>query len=155
MRVLQDEPEAEDVATETMTKVWNNAKDLIDHLSPRQWIFRTARNRILDLLRAKQRRRKIVVDEALEADEPTALIVDDPLAELIRKDRKNILDAALKQLPEREREIVALQWLGDMEVKAIAEELDLTVTNVTTISHRARRQLKGILIRLAAEGIHK
>jgi len=55
------------------------------------------------------------------------------------------LVSALGRLSERDREIVALRFGGDMTGPEIAQLLDLTLANVQQILSRSLRKLRGLL----------
>jgi RNA polymerase sigma-70 factor, ECF subfamily len=55
------------------------------------------------------------------------------------------LVSALAQLAEREREVLALRYGGDLSGPEIAELLGLSVANVQQISSRALRRLRELL----------
>jgi RNA polymerase sigma factor (sigma-70 family) len=52
---------------------------------------------------------------------------------------------ALAQLSERDREVVALRFGGDMSGPEIAQALGLTLANVQQILSRSLRRLRGLL----------
>ncbi len=52
---------------------------------------------------------------------------------------------ALEQLAERDREVVALRFGGDMTGQEIAQMLDLTLANVQQILSRSLRKLRSLL----------
>ncbi len=55
------------------------------------------------------------------------------------------LTAALEALSDRDREVLALRFGGDLTGPEIAEVLGLTLANVQQITSRALRRLRGLL----------
>jgi RNA polymerase sigma factor (sigma-70 family) len=55
------------------------------------------------------------------------------------------LAAALAQLGDREREVIALRYGGEMNGPEIAELLDITLANVQQIVSRSLRKLRTTL----------
>jgi len=52
---------------------------------------------------------------------------------------------ALKQLPEREREVLVLRYYADLKVDDIAADLDIPVGTVKSLIHRSLSQLQEVL----------
>jgi RNA polymerase sigma factor (sigma-70 family) len=61
------------------------------------------------------------------------------------------LNHALAELTEREREVLALRFGGDLTGAEIAELLELTVANVQQITSRALRKLRTLLTHTPAQ----
>ncbi len=68
-----------------------------------------------------------------------------PLEKLEEKDVKNELQAALKQLPERERMVMVLYYHENMTLKEIGESIDVTESRVCQIHAQAIMKLRNIL----------
>ena len=104
--------------------------------SERTWLVAIARNALIDHLRRAERTRAEPLDERL-------------LSQLAPADesptRSPELVDALAQLPERERELVALRYGGDLTGPEIAKLLGLSLANVQQINSRALRKLRGLM----------
>jgi RNA polymerase sigma factor (sigma-70 family) len=100
------------------------------------WLLAIARNLLIDHLR---RDRSAVTDHI---DEHMLPEVPGPES---RAAGSPELMAALGQLGEREREILALRFGGDMTGPEVAEMLGLTLANVQQIMSRSLRTLRAIL----------
>lgn len=100
------------------------------------WLLTIAANLLVDHHRRERHRRHEPLDElALPSVEgPEGRYAGSP--ELL---------AALAQLGEREREVLALRYGGDLSGPEVARVLGLTVTNVQQISSRALRRLRELL----------
>ena len=96
-RMLSDEAEAEDVAQETMLRLWRTAASLeIGDSGVGPWLRRVASNLAIDRLRA--RRRLDVTDEVPEQESrPTQL------TGLAEQDVATRVETALRELPDRQR----------------------------------------------------
>jgi RNA polymerase sigma factor (sigma-70 family) len=105
------------------------------------WLLAIARNLLIDHYRATGRVRlePIVVDSG---PEPDVLTVEGPESELgVSAD----LAAALEQLTEREREVIALRFGADLTGPQVAEVMSLTLANVQQILSRGLRKLRAHL----------
>lgn len=123
-------PEAEDLTAITFQKAWQaRARYRRDKSAFTTWLFTIARNVAVDHYRS--RRVLAPLDAAMgvsagpEADAAAELGSD--------VDR---LGRLLAELPERERELIALKYGGGHEHREIAKLMGLSESNVGTILHR-------------------
>lgn len=146
-RMLSDTFEAEDVAQEAMLKVWKQAptwqpgKAKFD-----TWLHRVALNLCYDRLR---RRREIATDAVPEQrDEGPA-----PDRGLLAADTGRRVEAALAQLPDRQREAIVLchyQELGNIEA---ADVMAISVEALESLLSRGRRALRTALADMRPNGV--
>ena len=127
---------AEDLTSLTFEKAWvarnRYRRDLAAFST---WLMTIARNVAID----HHRRRR---DHApLEAAENVASGID-PLQQVERRESLVKLSRLLGQLPDRDRELVALKFGADLTNRAIAKQMRLTETNVGTLLHRAVQKLR-------------
>lgn len=114
----------------------------------RTWIFAIARNLLTDYLRSQRHRSGPSLDEhplILDA----AAVSSDPLRRTLETEA---IVGWLSQLRQREREVLALRYCGDLSVAEIAKCLDLTEANVHQISSRALRRLRAAATDASAGG---
>ncbi len=78
-----------------------------------------------------------------------------PLDKLEERDVKNELQAALKQLPERERMVMVLYYHENMTLKEIGESIDVSESRVCQIHAQAIMKLRNILNQSRSEYIIK
>lgn len=134
-----DRSEAEDVAQETMLRLWRLAPDWrTGEARVSTWAYRVAVNLCTDRLRK-------VRGQALEAaDEPPdpAPAAVDRIAEA---ERLTALDRALAQLPERQRQAVVLRHIEGLPNREIAEILGVGVEAVESLTARGKRALAAAL----------
>lgn len=104
--------------------------------SERTWLLVIARNLLIDHHR---RDRSTPVGDVDERLLPTVPGPEEGLG--LRPE----LAAALKQLGDGEREVLALRFGGDMAGPEIAELLGLSVANVQQILSRSLRRLRAVL----------
>ena len=145
-RMLNDGAEAEDVAQEVFLRVWREAP----RWKPGQakfetWMHRVALNLCYDRLRRRRER----------PDPDAGLMVADtrPLAseEWLARQRAARVNAALAQLPERQRAAIALVHFDEMSNIAAAEILEISVEALESLLARGRRALKAALADVAQD----
>lgn len=138
-RMLRDDAEAEDVAQEAMLRLWRNAGGL--ELGPggvRPWLRRVASNLCIDRVRAG---RNLQVMEAV----PETGVAAGQIRHLAERDLAQRVDAALKDLPERQRLALTLFHYEGMSQLEVGEVLGISDEAVESLLARARRTLKAKL----------
>ena len=74
-----------------------------------------------------------------------------------RERRYEIVEKILKRLPESERTVVTLHYLGEMTAKEIGKFLGVSVGTIDSRLHRARKRLRNseeLLVQEVLEGVH-
>lgn len=135
-RMLGNEAEAEDVAQEAMLRLWKIAPDWREgDAKVSTWLYRVASNLCTDRLRKRR---------PSDADALDTLPDTRPGAEagLQSQARATALEAALAELPERQRLAVTLRFLQDRPNPEVAEIMDLSVDAVESLLSRGKRALK-------------
>jgi RNA polymerase sigma-70 factor (ECF subfamily) len=137
-----DRAEAEDVAQETMLRLWRAAPDWRQgEAKVTTWAYRVATNLCFDRLRLRKRRGPAPLDEAPEVADP-APAAD---ARLVEAERLRALEQALAQLPERQRQAVILRHIDGLSNPEIAAVMDLGVEAVESLTARGKRALAAVL----------
>lgn len=140
-RMLNDDAEAEDVAQETLLRLWRAGEtlDLGSH-GLRPWLRRVASNLCID--RVRRAKRVVVVDEVPEIAEPPR-----QMTELMEEDLAKRVDIALKALPERQRLALTLFHHEGLSQIEVGDIMGISDEAVESLLSRARRSLKVTLER--------
>ena len=137
--VLRDDAEAEDVAQETMLRLWRNAARLeLGEGGVRPWLRRVAANLCIDRVRAQ--RNTSLGDALPEEVEPPS-----QMARLAERELGRRVDAALKALPERQRLALTLFHYEGLSQIEVGEVMGISDEAVESLLARARRALKAAL----------
>lgn len=136
---LNNEAQAEDVAQETFLKAWRSLSSFstYDGSSIQAFLFRIARNALIDLSRKKQ---EYPLEEALDIESG-----DDIERELDKKEEIEKVQQALKKLEERERQIVILRFFEEMTGAEIARVMEINEGAVRVRLHRILKKLKEVI----------
>lgn len=140
-RVLGDRAEAEDIAQDAMLRLWRAATDWQADGPARvtTWLHTVVANLAVDRLRRAGRAVGLDDDVDPADDAPGAV------AQLVEADRMAALDAALAQLPERQRQAVVLRHIEGLSNPEIAEVLGIGIEAVESLTARGKRALKAAL----------
>jgi len=119
LRVLRDEALAEDAVQEAFLAIWRGAAHFIPERGKAStWILTLVHRRAVDLVRRESRRRT-------EPLEDTAIAGTSGSAEdvaWLRLERERV-QAALRQLPDPQREAIELAYYGGFTQSELAERL--------------------------------
>jgi RNA polymerase sigma-70 factor (ECF subfamily) len=140
--------DAEEVAQDTMLRVFESFASLRDPEKVRSWVFRIAKNVCL----MKRRRSIFAPEHELSLDEyihdggsyrrDIAAPGETPDAELYRHERNAALTYAIQQLPPNYRSVVLLRDMEELSAEETAEILDLSIDVVKQRLHRGRVALR-------------
>lgn len=141
LRMLGDRAEAEDIAQESMVRLWRMAPDWEPGKAKvSTWLYRVTMNLCLD---TKRRRHGGMarLDDVPDPPDP-ALSAPEQMQDRTRADA---LQAALMQLPERQRQAVILRHIEDLSNPEIAGIMDISTEAVESLTARGKRALAALL----------
>jgi RNA polymerase sigma-70 factor (ECF subfamily) len=135
--------EAEDLSSSTFLKVWNylqNSK--IKEKTLRAFIYRTARNTVIDFYRSKNynsgsvslEMAAEVIDEKLNIEKAVEIKLD-----------FSLIENKLKKLKDEYREVIILRFTEDLSIGEIADILEKPKGSVRVLVYRALKALKEIM----------
>ena len=143
--------DAEEVAQDTLLKIFENFDQLQDPERVKPWVFRIAKNYCL----MKRRRSVFAPERVLSLDEllpdsagetGRGLQVKDageaPEQLLLRGELNGQIEEALRQLPDTYRSVVLLRDVEELSTAETAEVLELNVDVVKQRLHRGRLALR-------------
>lgn len=146
-RMARDDAEADDLVQEAFCKVYEHLARLDPSRPFKPWLYRIATNLAISVARKRKRRRTGALGEV----EPTSG-APGPLERVRTADRNERVRDAVDALPPKYRSIVALYYLGEMELREVAEALDMPEGTAKIRLYRARKLLKARLEGLYRDG---
>jgi RNA polymerase sigma-70 factor (sigma-E family) len=120
---------ADDLVAEAFTRAWASWRKVRGHPAPRAWVVRTALNMHVSWWR--RRRREVALgsqDDAVAASQHPGL--------------DSSLITALRRLPARQREVIVLRLLLDLDTATTARTLDIPSGTVASHLHRGLAALR-------------
>lgn len=136
--------DAEEVAQETLMRVFESLDQLRDPERVKSWVFRIAKNACL----MKRRRSIFAPAHELSLDEPASGTIELPDRRelpdkrVLDREAAEWLRRAIVDLPETMRSVVLLRDLEQLSTEDTAEILDVSADVVKTRLHRARLALR-------------
>lgn len=137
---LGDVQAAEDLASEVMLKVLESIKKYRFKGTPfSAWVFRIARNRLIDLHRRRKRRGEV------DLMEPVVSMQVSPQVLAERALDRGQLQLALKYLTEEQRQVIVLKFIEGFDNASVARVLGRSQGAVKSLQHRALNSLRRLM----------
>lgn len=135
-RILGNQASAEDAVQVIMMKLWEKRKQIGKHPNITGFVFLTARNYCMDLLRKKR----------IEVEDSTLLLNSIEFGttglEQLEWNELNILvEKIIKNLPEQQREIIIMRDIDGLEFIEISSIKKLKIDHVRVLLSRARKKV--------------
>lgn len=124
---------AEDLLQETFLKALLSLSG--DHKNIRAWLYLVARNLFINETRKKKYRTEIPSEEF-----PSS--IGNPLDGIIKDEKTKNLYLAMGMLELKKREVLELQYFGELSVREIAGILKISEENVRVLAYRGKKDLK-------------
>ncbi|MGK7394000.1 MAG: RNA polymerase sigma factor [Candidatus Cyclobacteriaceae bacterium M3_2C_046] len=151
MGVVHDQADAEDLTQDVFVEVYQSIDKFRQESRLSTWIYRIAINKSLNLARKKKTRGWIKrIENFMSGETNKAYEVPDqdpqPSDQLQNKEQAAVLHQTIDALPENQRVAFTLHKYDDLSYKEIAEVMDLSLSAVESLIHRARKNLQKKLV---------
>lgn len=136
LRILSNTRDAEDAvqqAGEALLKNINKIKE-VDSPETCTYVILTAERKALDIIRARNKRREVSIEDTAEQGVTISAPCEDPLQE------------AIAQLPPKYRQAIMLRFGMGYSVKETAKIMETSYENMKKIMQRAKDLLEQILL---------
>jgi RNA polymerase sigma-70 factor (ECF subfamily) len=152
--LTRDASAAEEALQETFVAAWRSAGTFRGDASPRSWLFTIARHAV-----HRQFRRPAGAPSPADATPLDELglaagwSASDPEAQVIARERREIVARALEALDGEDRRVLVLRDLEGLSGEEAAAALGLTVAALKSRLHRARLRLAAQLRQEVSGGV--
>lgn len=141
LRFLGNRADAEDVVQDVFLKVWMHRGRWIEKRAKfSTWLYRVVTNRCIDVTRRPRN------EDVENVPEPTDQ-KPDAVTLIHREEVHDLLDNAMRRLPDQQRIAVVMSYHENLSNADIADIMGLTVSAVESLLKRGRQQLRALLRR--------
>src|SRR2546423_13496399 len=141
LRILRDDALAEDAVQEAFLTAWRRADTFMpERAKASTWLLTLVHRRAVDLVRREERRRA----EPIEAAEERAGDAAAEDAVWLRYERERV-QAALRRLPDQQREALELAYYGGFTQSELAERLGQPVGTIKSRMFAGLTRLRELL----------
>jgi len=160
---LGDTHQAEDAVQEALMGAFKNAAAFAGKASLKTWVFAILKNKIVDILRKRQREGHVSTQQVMgEADEEADLTElfnargmwetderpatwGNPTETLQDKQFWKVFEACLEGLPGLQARVFMMREYVGLDSHEICAEAGITATNLNVMLHRSRLRLRECL----------
>jgi RNA polymerase sigma-70 factor (ECF subfamily) len=145
---VNDHDEAEDLTAKVFLEAWESltsARRESKVINARAWIYRIARNNVIDYYRTRKPR------EPLEGNPDKKLQAAGVESDVDHLFTSRELARGVQQLPENYQEVIILRFINRMSHADVAEIMNITTSHVRVLQYRALKQMREII----SEVIHE
>ena len=145
--------DAEDITQEVFVEVFRSVRAFKRESSLNTWIYRIAVRKALEYIRKMKRKKRFdFLKDWVGLDDERVQTQSDhfyhPGILLENQERAKILYQQLDRLPDSQRTAFLLQKSEDMSLQEIANVLQVSVSAVESLLHRAKKNLRDRLLTL-------
>jgi RNA polymerase sigma-70 factor (ECF subfamily) len=146
LNVIGDHGAAEEITLDVFTRVWEKAGTYrVEQARVSTWLTSITRHRAIDVLRRRSARPEQRSLAWAEVAADTLPGVNSPEAATELAMQRQRVRAALTELPEEQKQVLALAYFGGYTHREIAEALDQPLGTVKTRIRLAMQKLRHVL----------
>jgi RNA polymerase sigma-70 factor, ECF subfamily len=150
-RFTGNEADAEDIVQESFINVWKHLADYNPRKKFTTWLYRIVANRCLDCIKSRNRRRESGPLDPEGADSGQSL--EDPEKTGDDRERLKLVNALVRELPEKQRMVFILRDLQDLNMDETSEILKMSKASVKSNLFHARKFLRERIEQLDKAGL--
>jgi RNA polymerase sigma-70 factor (ECF subfamily) len=146
--IVHNTEDAEDIAQEVFIEVFRSIQNFRADAKLTTWLYRIAVNRSLNFIRDNKRRKWFqpfeigVSEKSAQFKEIAGAHYETPASEMENKQRATLLYQAIDTLAENQKVAFTLNKYEDLSYKEISEVMNLSVSSVESLIHRAKISLQ-------------
>lgn len=143
------EDEAEDLAQEIFIEVFQNIHRFRQEASLSTWVYRITVNKAINYLKKNRKYHSTKpIEEYLVTEPEVSFSAQDAATPLQQKESRKIIQQAITSLPDRQAVVFIMHKFEGKSYKEISEILDISLSAVESLMHRAKTSLQDKLLSL-------
>jgi RNA polymerase sigma-70 factor, ECF subfamily len=143
LKVLQNQPEAEDLTQEIFLSLWQRPVDRDKHGHLLRYLITMTRSRAIDKLRSRSRILNLV--QRWGQNVTVATPEHTPVEQAVVNERSQQVRQALTQLSDQQRQVIELAYDVGLSQTEIAQQLDKPLGTVKSWTRQGLLKLKQLL----------
>lgn len=144
LRYVPERELAEELAQDVFVKAYRNLSAYRGESKFSTWLYTIVHTTCLSHMRKKGSGMVLPGEEKIALLQD-AMEHDTPMSKLEQSSKRRYIDAAIRQLPEADAQVLSLFYIGEQSVEEVAAITGITTANVKVRLFRARQRLKDIL----------
>ncbi len=146
-RRVQNQADVDDLVQRVLLQIVTGLQSLRDVERLHAWVYRTARNVIIDYYRATGSRREHAAGDAIdiEADDPAPLEASDDSDGVALRELAACLAPMLNQLPPAHQEAIRIVDLEGATQQEAARRVGVSLSGMKSRVQRGRQQLRAVV----------
>ena len=139
---LNNPEDAEDLAQEVFVQVYNSIESFRGESKLSTWLYRIAVNKSLNKIRGVRSKFFINIESVFEQPQ----IKSNPYGSHENKEKADMLQNAINKLPINQQTSFVLSKYEGLSNKKIAEIMEMSLSSVEALQHRAKKNLQKLLV---------
>jgi RNA polymerase sigma-70 factor (ECF subfamily) len=144
LRLLRDKNDAADATQEVFFRAFHALDSFDAERSLRSWLAAIAWNYVRDLGRRARHRRTVPI--SFDGPEPVDRKSESPFEKAAEREQSAIIEEALDRLEPQARTILVLREMEGPSYEELADLLDCQLGTIKSRIHRARLELRTVLL---------
>ncbi len=143
LRIVKVREEAEEVAQDAFIKAFQSIASYRGESKFSSWLYSIVYRKALDTIRKNKKKSSLeLIEEITEGD---CSVIENALTYIEDKERREVIQKCILQLPEQGAAIITLFYFEDQSIKEIAAITQLSEDNVKIKLYRSRKKLFTLL----------
>jgi RNA polymerase sigma-70 factor (ECF subfamily) len=136
---------ARDKSQEVFERLFRH-REAFSEGSLKTWMFRIARNLLIDHWRVKGRKFDLFGDNPPPIPDQSVNVEESVIAKIHREDMVRLIDATLPLLSDEDRLLIGLVYLGGLSIPELSQVLEIPLGTAKTRVRAARLRLDKLLV---------
>ena len=141
-RLIRDEDVAKEILQDVFLKIWDRKAELNVSQPIRPYLFRMARNMLIDFVRRNKREQRLLDYLQMKDVDPGI----QPLEKLICKEEEMLFHKAVQMLPPQRRKIFTLCKLEGNSYEEVSRLLGISSSTVSDHIVKATKSIRSLII---------
>ncbi|GAA4434172.1 sigma-70 family RNA polymerase sigma factor [Ravibacter arvi] len=145
MKFGLDDAEIQDCIQDLFLDLWQNRERVADTPSVKNYLFKAVRNRIIDVIRQKQRFGPVQSEEWQVSFSDFCTVEKEWIEKEYLTEVSHQIRQQMEALPKREREALYLRYFENLSLQEVSEIMGVNRQSVANFVQKALQRMRGRL----------